>query len=309
MKTYYHFFIGLLCLVLAMSIFSCSPGNKKSNDTDSNSHESSIKSKEQLNISVFLDLSDRINPSKYTESPSPAERDLAAINAIVSCFKDDMEARGAFRAKGSIKVFFDPTPQVKGINQIAEKLDIDLSKAKDNKAKKEIFDRISDDFNSSLQAMYQNSISTQNWIGADIWGFFKRKAKDLCIRPEYRNILIIITDGYIYHEQSKLKSGNRYSYLLPETLKQLGLRKNPNWKEELEKQDFGLIASRQDLEDLEVLVLETRPEPNQPEDQDIIEEVLEKWFKEMHIKRYRILGSDLPANTRTLIRNFILANE
>ena len=297
---------GLLAIFVVAGLCACSSNSNKKNQTASSGAQSEGNNNAQLNISIFLDLSNRISPSKYPETPSPTERDLAAIETIVSCFKDDMEAKGAYRAKGCIKVFFDPTPQIKGINEIAKTLDVDLSKAKDNKEKKKIFDHINEDFLKSLKLIYQNSISSQNWIGADVWGFFKRKVKDRCIRPNYRNILVIITDGYIYHQNSKEKSANRYSYLLPEVLDGQKLRNNPNWKVDMKNTDFGLIAPRKDLQDLEVLVLEIRPEPTKPQDQDIIEETLKKWFDEMGIKHYSILGSDLPANTQSSIREFIL---
>ena len=297
---------GLLAIFVVAGLCACSSNSNKKSQTASSGTQTEGNNNAQLNISIFLDLSNRISPSKYPETPSPTERDLAAIETIVSCFKDDMEAKGAYQAKGCIKVFFDPTPQIKGINEIAKTLDVDLSKAKDNKEKKKIFDHINEDFLKSLKLIYQNSISSQNWIGADVWGFFKRKVKDRCIRPNHRNILVIITDGYIYHQNSKEKSANRYSYLLPEVLDGQKLRNNPNWKVDMKNTDFGLIAPRKDLQDLEVLVLEIRPEPNKPQDQDIIEETLKKWFDEMGIKHYSILGSDLPANTQSSIREFIL---
>lgn len=297
---------GLLAIFVVASLCACSSNSNKKKQTASSGAQTEGNNNAQLNISIFLDLSNRISPNKYPETPSPTERDLASIETIVSCFKDDMEAKGAYRAKGCIKVFFDPTPQIKGINEIAKTLDVDLSKAEDNKEKKKIFDHINEDFLKSLKLIYQNSISSQNWIGADVWGFFKRKVKDRCIRPNYRNILVIITDGYIYHQNSREKSANRYSYLLPEVLDGQKLRNNPNWKVDMKNADFGLIAPRKDLQDLEVLVLEIRPEPTKPQDQDIIEETLKKWFDEMGIKHYSILSSDLPANTQSSIREFIL---
>ena len=297
---------GLLAMFVVAGLCACSSNSNKKSQTASSSSQTAGNNNAQLNISIFLDLSNRISPSKYPDTPSPTERDLAAIETIVSCFKDDMEAKGAYRAKGCIKVFFDPTPQINGINEMATKLDVDLSKAKDNKEKKKIFDHINQDFSKYLKLIYQESISSQNWIGADVWGFFKRKVKDRCIRPNYRNILVIITDGNIYHQNSKEKSVNRYSYLLPEVLTGQNLRNNSNWKEDMRNKDFGLIAPRNDLQDLEVLVLEIRSEPNNPQDQDVIEETLKKWFNEMSIKRYSILGSDLPANTQSSIREFIL---
>lgn len=114
-----------------------------------------------------------------------------------------------------------------------------------------------------------------------------------------------MTDGYIYHRDSKDQNGNRYAYLLEENILKFKLRKNPNWEQELDKQDFGLITKRNDLESLEVLVLEISPSPNFKNDEDIIKAVLAKWFKEMKVKRSGMYNSDLPQYTKQHIDEFI----
>jgi 2-phospho-L-lactate guanylyltransferase (CobY/MobA/RfbA family) len=92
---------------------------------------------------------------------------------------------------------------------------------------------------------------------------------------------------------------------LPENISKFNLRKNPNWEQELEKQDFGLITKRNDLDNLEVLVLEVSPSPNYKNDEDIIKAILAKWFKEMKVKRVAIYNSDLPQYTKQHIDEFI----
>ena len=123
--------------------------------------------------------------------------------------------------------------------------------------------------------------------------------------PIYRNILVVITDGYIYHEDTKFKEGNRMSYILPQTAKSLGLTKS-DWKEKIDKMDFGLIAPRKDLDNLEVLMLEINPSKNaSPYEEDILNEVLSKWLSEMGIKKFEIYKTDIPQTTKKRIENFM----
>ena len=261
---------------------------------------------EQLNISILLDLSDRIDTKKYPEKPEHFERDIANIKYITELFVKDMEKRGTFMAKGKIKVVFSPKPEDPNVNIFAEKLNVDLS-TMDNKQKKEVHDNITSTFTTNLTNIYKSTISEQKWIGSDIWRFFKNDVKDYCVenKPNYRNILIILTDGYIYHLDSKDQIKNRFAYLLPENISKYKLRDNPNWEQDLAKQDFGLISKRNDLDCLEILVLEISPSPTHKNDEDIIKSVLNKWFKEMKIKRVAIFNSDLPEYTKTRINDFI----
>jgi hypothetical protein len=289
----------------ALLVFSCSSGNNNSSE-NINEADTKINSPAQLNISLLLDLSDRIDAKKYPENPEHFERDIANVKYITELFINDMENQGAFMAKGKLKVVFSPKPNDVNVNIYAEKLKIDLS-SMDIKNKKVVHDTLTSIFVSNLTKIYESSISAGKWIGSDIWRFFKNDVKDYCIESDsnYRNILVILTDGYIYHVDSKDQNNNRYAYLLPENISKFKLRNNPNWEQELEKQDFGLIAKRNDLDNLEILVLEISPSPNHKNDEDIIKSVLTKWFNEMKVKRYAIFNSDLPEYTKQRISDFI----
>ena len=173
--------------------------------------------------------------------------------------------------------------------------------------KKELYKTIQDDYAENLSAIYEKTLKTKDYIGSDIWRFFKNDVKDLAIdnNPIYRNILVVITDGYIYHEDTKFKEGNRMSYILPQTAKSLGLTKS-DWKEKIDKIDFGLIAPRKDLDNLEVLMLEINPSKNaSPYEEDILSEVLSKWLSEMGVKKFEIYKTDIPQTTKKRIENFM----
>ena len=158
-----------------------------------------------------------------------------------------------------------------------------------------------------MSKIYELSISNHKWVGSDIWRFFKNDVKDYCVEnnPEYRNILIILTDGYIYHDDSKDQAGNRFAYILPQIFTNYKLRNNPTWEQVIKDKDIGLITKRDDLQDLEVLVLEVTPSPNYKNDEDIIKVLLSKWFGEMNVKRYAIYNTDLPNYTQQRISDFL----
>ena len=73
-------------------------------------------------------------------------------------------------------------------------------------------------YKDNITAIYETTLKTKKWNGSDIWGFFSNKKVDqCCIKDGYRNVLIIITDGFIFHVNNKVKDGTAYSYVLPST--------------------------------------------------------------------------------------------
>ncbi len=287
--------------IFTLLTYSCT-NNSQGNGAEGKQSTSPIEDSQQLNISVFLDLSQRIVPNE--ENPNPKERDIEAVRSIVSYFQDDMKSRGAFKAKGKLKVLFNPAPNDPEINQLASNLQVDLSEMT-NQQKKDVFDHLESRFVSSLERIYDQSLQAQKWVGADIWRFFKKDVVDQCILEGHRNVLVILTDGYIYHERSKFKENKRYSYLLGPQLQQLGLRKREDWRAWVDAEDIGLIKFRDGLNDLEILLLEVCSEPNHPEDEDIIEYLISKWFTEMGVKRFKIYATNLPVNTKSNINRFL----
>ncbi|MDE3742534.1 hypothetical protein [Maribacter polysaccharolyticus] len=293
---------------LALALLSCS--NNKKAKTSQNEPAvltaGNITSDKQLNITILLDLSDRIEPTKYPIKPEHFERDIEIVNYFTEIFKIDMEQKGAFMANGKIKVIFSPRPDDDEINKIASELSIDLSNVKNTKEKKKIFDNVSSTFRTNLERIYAKTIETKNYPGSDIWRFFKNDVADYAISDDkdYRNILVVLTDGYLYHASSKDKDGNRSMYLLPIDIKKNGFRSS-NWKEKFEEGDYGYISTRDNLDNLDVLVLEISPTPQNKDDEDIIKSYLKKWFREMNVNYYELYNSDLPQYTKTRIDKFI----
>jgi hypothetical protein len=295
-----------IAFILLSFMFACNSENNTSNDNTTNK-EQEVKAEKQLNISVLLDLSDRIDNQKFPCSPEHYQRDLQIIAHLTDFFKKDMDKKGAFNAKGKLKIIFSPTPNDTEINNIVSKLNINLSEL-DNKLKKEVFDNITQSFQTNISDIYSKTIESKNYIGADIWRFFKNDIKDYCIsdNSEYRNILIILTDGYIYHPDTKDQIKNRTSFIGRTYIDRF--RNNSKWKELFEQSDYGLIdarSSQKDLANLEILVLEISSIQNKKGDEDIIKAYLEKWFNEMGVIKFGIYNSDLPEYTKSRIEKFL----
>ena len=164
---------------------------------------------------------------------------------------------------------------------------MDLSKAQPAEKKQMLLD-FQERFQTSLTKIYEATMQDKNWIGSDIWGFFKKQVDTYCIREDARNIIVILTDGYLFYAPNKLKDGNNYSYILPQTLS------NPN---------SGLIVSRQDLDNLEVLLLEVNP--YDPKHQDQMETILQNWFSGMGVQKVYVGVTDQPSNTKLIIDKFM----
>ncbi|KAA6311150.1 hypothetical protein EZS27_037667, partial [termite gut metagenome] len=221
-------------------LLSCSNNNQKQGDEKPQT--------KQLNISILLDLSDRIDTTKHPAIPEHYQRDIEIVRTLTEYFKANMETLTAWKAKGKIRIFFSPAPSNSTINDIANKLNIDCSKL-DNRGRKQVYDTISGLFTQNLTDIYNQTIQTSRWEGSDIWRFLKDDVKDFCIEKDttYRNILIILTDGYIYHKQSVFNNGNRFSYLLESNIRQY---RKTNWNQLVKNTDFGLVVERNDLNNL-----------------------------------------------------------
>ena len=294
----------LINIILFALLFSCNSSDRK--ETEGNISTSTKKISKQFNISILWDLSDRINPKIHNENPNNAEKDIAILKYFSDYLKTDMDSKGAYLSKGKLKVFFSPNPMDANINSLASKLDVDLSN-KDVKEKKKLYDSISNNFEQTSRQITNLSINSSKWDGSDVYRFFKNDVLDYCVSKDtvFRNILVILTDGYIYHKNSTGKILNKSEFILPTLLNSLGLRKNLNFKADFYKKDCGLISTRNDLKNLEVLVLEVNSESNYKDDEDVIKLYLQKWFTDMKVKRFEIYNTDLPENTNKRIANFL----
>lgn len=262
-----------------------------------------VSANDNLNVSILLDLSDRINPEKY---PAPAmefyQRDVGYLKNIAENFESHIMNKRMIKIDDKIQVFIDPEPSDRTLNQ---KLDIlKISFNKNTVTKKRILTTCKK-YDSISTLIYKAAIKDNHYVGSDTWRFFKNKVSDYCVEDGYRNILVVLTDGYIYHEDTKMKERNRTTYLTPQDIKSFGFNKS-GWKEKFAQQDYGFIAANENLSNIEVLVLGINPDDKNPYEEDVIRAYWTKWLTDMNVKNFEIKQADLPSNMEKVIREFIL---
>jgi hypothetical protein len=260
-------------------------------------------SNDNLNISILIDLSDRINPEKY---PSPAMefylRDIGYMESVAESFEWHVLNKKVIKIDDKIQVFIDPEPSDQSLNRKIGQLKTHFTRQNVNK---DSILKVPEKYGNISRLIYNLAIEDNHYVGSNIWGFFKNKVDDYCIDEGYRNILVILTDGYIYHKDAKMEQGNRTSYIIPQSIKMNGLNKS-DWQKRMDEKDFGFIVPEKDLSNLEVLVLGINPVKGSPYEEDVIRTYWGKWFDEMKVKNYEIKQADLPTHMDKIIQDFIL---
>lgn len=264
--------------------------------------ENQVTKSQNLNISFLLDLSDRINPKKYPSSNMQYyQRDVEYINSIKKAFINHIKHKKIIQLKDQMQVFFDPAPQDPLINKLSQQLKVSF----DKNTSKEQIKNVDKTFSEVPLKIYQSAIKDNKYIGSDIWRFFKNKVQDYCIKDNHRNILVIITDGYMFHEDSKLMDKNKSSYLTPALIKSKKLTAS-NYKEIIVKGKMGFIPATSGLENLEVVILGINPAKNNPYEGEVINQYWLEWLNNMGVKKTYIKSADLPSDLDPILQKIIL---
>ncbi|MPS63720.1 MAG: hypothetical protein DI622_00495 [Chryseobacterium sp.] len=282
-------------LIISALFIQC--GKHKEQVSENPSSVNNSSNSKNLNISVLIDLSDRIDPEKNSNPTMEYfQRDIEYIKAIDKGFLDHIKGKKVIQLDDQMQIFFNPEPSDPKMNELTKELKVSFDKntTKDN------ISRVEKNYSSLPSQIYQSAIQDKQYVGSDIWEFFKNKVKDYCIKDNHRNVLFILTDGYIYHKDSKFSEGKKTSYLTPELVKSLKLTSS-DFKTKIQDSSLGFIKANDDLENLEVIVLGINPAKGNPFEGDVIKEYWENWFKEMKIKNYQIKSADLPSNLEPII--------
>lgn len=303
MKKIFNLSITFLIVLSSISCKNDKPEDKNETKIPTSS-ELKPSANENLNISFLLDLSDRINSKKYPNASMEYYlRDVAYIKSVSEAFDLHMRSKKVRQMKDQMQVFFDPEPLNSNINSISHSLKYTVDRSN---ASLELLDEIKNIYATKPLEIYDLAIKDNNFVGSDTWRFFKDKVKDYSISEDHRNILVIFTDGYIYHENTKMKEGNKTSYITPQVIRNYTLNTN-NWEEKMEKKEYGFIPATSNLENLEVLVLGLNPDPKNPYEKEVLMKYWKDWFENMGVGRYEIKTADLPADLDKIIKAFILS--
>ncbi len=252
-----------------------------------------------LNISILLDLSDRI------ENPKVISKDASYLLSLAESFVNHVKEKKVILLEDKMQLFFNPEPTDEKINVIAEKLKISFTK-ETPKSNLEQTLKLYSEYPTKLYALAKEDAKIAGgYPGSDTWRFFKDNVKDYSIDKCHRNIIVILTDGYMYYNKTIMDEQNKTSYLTPRSLDALKLN-NSNWEDHIKKRDLGFIPATNELSDLEVLVIGITSENDKnPYAKDIITNYWSNWFKSMGVKNYKIKDAGLPSNIEKVISDFI----
>lgn len=262
----------------------------------------------QLNINILLDLSDRIDPSVNAKQPEQKLRDISAIMVLCEAFKNNVNRFNVFKTQAKIKVFFHPEPEDAEIATLAKDLNVSCKAsnrpevAKQNKI---IYQTLKAKFSQSLSKIYDLATKSGSYPGSNIFRFMKDEVTN-CIEDTavFRNVLVILTDGYVYDQNEKYNVGNRYSYIEKSFDHFKRFRNRDLLAKEFDQKGYGIIKANDKLKGIEILVLELSPPKEYPVDIDILKKYWSKWLKEMGVSKFALYQTAQPVNTEKYIADF-----
>ena len=285
------------------------PASTKSNSPAPVS--SAIDSKRSnLKLSVFIDLSDRLKD----EMPgiSVAEMDQRCLESASTAFFQHIRKKRVRELDDMIQTIVEPIPDNQSIPELLSKLQ--KSFTDENVTSLDQVKKAQTDYQNLPIDIYNTAISEPEFPGCDIYGFLQNKCSKLCIDSGKDNVLVILTDGYIYHDLSREKIESRRNYLTEQVIQKMKLDR-PDWQQHCATNDIGFILPNEhlragvDLSQLEVLVVGIYPGESQRKyGAPIIKKFWSELFDDLKVKRYDFLDADLPIYLNDGIEKFILGH-
>lgn len=244
------------------------------------------------NFIILLDLSDRLNKQNQIE------KDKEIIKGIFDIFEKQVKNKQYIGSKDIIKILVAPQPRI-GYSHLNIYRNLEINMGNFNPTEKsKVYDEHKILFFNSLDTLYNIASQNSDYIGADIWGFFNSSLEQNVInKEEYRNILFIITDGYLNfnrnYEMSRRTEDNKKTFT---DIKRF--RNNSNWENDFNNGNYGLIPIKKIWGNLEVYILELNPfdEIRNTTELDIIKKYWETWFNEMDINKYKCFKTEDATN-------------
>lgn len=255
----------------------------------------------RLSATVAVDLSSRIDPDSL---PNQAIRDQAAVNAVLDVFRQTVKQKLYIASNDRLSVELIPqkdNPQAFGY---LDRLTINMASTPVDERRQSL-DSLTADFRAYLDTLYAEATEIERYWGADLHRYFEEFRVDTGASSSApaRNVLVVLTDGYVIAEDNMYREGCRSNYLNADILDQF--REQSNWEKEFERRDCGLIPPRHDLGNLEVLVIGLRPRSHFNEGA-ILRRYWSKWMREMNVQRFSIHPScTSPDDCRRLVRGFM----
>lgn len=296
--------IAIKYLIIFSIVFistNCISNYEKSDDALNKSANKKFK---QLNVTILLDLSDRISQQK---NPGQADKDISIILNIVDNFKKYLNVKGVALSRDRIKLVYYPLLNFPQIKDITDSLNINFENLGIIE-RKAVFNNIDRMYLDNLKRLYSIFSNMPEYNGSDLFSYFKHRVVDDCITldEDYINLLVILSDGYLYSYNNKFKIENRFSYIGPLSTHLTQFRNNPHWERRFNDEDYGFIKIENDLSNLLIIAAEFNPEAKYPIDFDILKKYWSKWFEEQNVQKsnFIILRTDHISQNKNVIEAF-----
>jgi hypothetical protein len=158
-----------------------------------------------LNIVILLDLSNRIDHEKH---PDQADADRAMIRQTVDFFEEAVKKRHYFLAQDQLTVVVAEQASVPPnrpirIPRTPSQIDMKELRKGEKPSRKTLrlkFDKQKQELLQAVDKLYNQAVTKDGgYPGADIWRFFRDSLKGYLKEKngDYRNVLVVLTDGYI----------------------------------------------------------------------------------------------------------------
>ena len=255
-------------IILLLFICSCSA-----------EQSSTAMEKQPENYIILLDLSDRLLNN------GQAEQDIELICHIFEKYELIVRNNLIINSKDRFSIVIAPQERMNiNQNQYESLFYLDMSKV--NIAEKRVkLERFKQDLKNNLNNMYAevtyNKTKTSDFQGADIWKYFNDYLTG-DIEKNNKNQLFILSDGYFDFESGSAKKVVENKSTTSAFLN--SVRSKNNWREIIEKNDYGIIPVSKQFDSLSVCLMEIFPKYTNLDETDMIQFVWRRWLCEMNIK-------------------------
>ncbi len=235
-----------------------------------------------LNIIIISDLSDRNLKDKIHLSKYPMHYDLMVIKEVIENFKNNVKKNFFVASKDRICFVYLPENQI--VPQVNESLMIDMNSIDIRKRRFQL-DKLVADLYSNIREVYINNLNRKT-IGADIWAFFKYDLDKYLINDKkFRNVVLLLTDGYLYFNTEYQKARGRNK--LGATFMDIVTDRRKGFTD---KVTTRILPIGRKFSNVEILMMGVDPikEFNNREF-FILKEIWSEWFESMKIRYFRIL--------------------
>lgn len=205
-----------------------------------------------INAVVVVDLSDRI------KAPGQTARDTAVLRVVAAAFKEHCRRVGYPFSSDRFRI------QLVRTNVLKNDLTVDVGLL--NAARGEpVVTALGPRLKALVDAATEEYLASSDFLGADLWGYFKDDLQPMLKPAPYRNKIILMTDGYLNFEASSERGRPKNTIM-----RVAALRNSANWRDEFPK--YALRGVGRKFEGSELMVLEIAPkvQPQSVNEGDIL---------------------------------------